>query len=360
MDVVDIYLAFKRKWLIKLIYQVSDLYVVSNDTLKWEKNIDEFLEDCIDTYLAEEDINDEILNEYSEVIDPKILDKIDISLFKVVLNTYNKPKYIISNYSYLNLVFISIILESAIDLYRMSFDHFHKDDVSEILEINILGIDSIKYKKKTRKLNVIISYLEYLSKKNKETFDVLKDDRIDVHLVRLVSKMNYYLCDSEINLKELNEYDDDIVNEVKEDKNIDKRLIPITYQIARLKLLLTLELQKEKITKILYFIDNDNIDDEVTDKIKRLSKSKQLNKYFLFVSNDLEKLKGLSNIFDTALYHSKADKLTKLAQYENMTLVVKKSFWLNNKLDDKKFKNKNITFVTINDKVANRYERKEV
>ena len=72
MDIVENYLYFKRKWLVKLIYQVSSLYDTPLDNLKWEKDIDEFLEDCIDGYLQDLTISDEILSESVFEIDESI------------------------------------------------------------------------------------------------------------------------------------------------------------------------------------------------------------------------------------------------------------------------------------------------
>ena len=93
MDIVENYLYFKRKWLVKLIYQVSSLYDTPLDNLKWEKDIDEFLEDCIDGYLQDLTISDEVLSESVFEIDENLLNQIDINLFKIVLSTFNEASY---------------------------------------------------------------------------------------------------------------------------------------------------------------------------------------------------------------------------------------------------------------------------
>lgn len=358
MDVVENYLYFKRKWLVKLSYQLSAFYDTPNDVLRWEKTIDEFLEDSIDDILLEKEISDDILEDSVFEINENILNHVDINIFKIVLNTFNKPKYIMSNYSFMNLILISVLLESTLDIYRLSFDNYQKSDVEDILEDNIIGLSFIEYKKKSRKLNLVFSYLEYLNKKQKEVFGILGNNEIRLDLIRLSNEYETYICDYDFRILELQNYDDDIVNEVYEDKLNDKRLFIIVYKLLRLKLLLNKELGLNNIKKVLFILDDNIINKEVLKEINKISSNKIINSLILFVSNDINKTYK-SNI-DIIYYYQDNDKFKNTTTYKDKTLVVSKEFLKNNKVDEKRFINNNIKFIVINDNIKYLFKGKEV
>lgn len=358
MDVVENYLYFKRKWLVKLSYQLSAFYDTPNDVLRWEKTIDEFLEDSIDDILLEKEISDDILEDSVFEINENILNHVDINIFKIVLNTFNKPKYIMSNYSFMNLILISVLLESTLDIYRLSFDNYQKSDVEDILEDNIIGLSFIEYKKKSRKLNLVFSYLEYLNKKQKEVFGILGNNEIRLDLIRLSNEYETYICDYDFRILELQNYDDDIVNEVYEDKLNDKRLFIIVYKLLRLKLLLNKELGLNNIKKVLFILDDNIINKEVLKEINKISSNKIINNLILFVSNDINKTYK-SNI-DIIYYYQDNDKFKNTTTYKDKTLVVSKEFLKNNKVDEKRFINNNIKFIVINDNIKYLFKGKEV
>ena len=358
MDIVENYLYFKRKWLVKLIYQVSSLYDTPLDNLKWEKDIDEFLEDCIDGYLQDLTISDEILSESVFEIDENLLNQIDINLFKIVLSTFNKPKYIMSNYNFLNLIFITILLESTIDIYRLSFETLRKDEVEDILENNIIGLSFIKYKKKSRKLNLIYSYLEYLNKKQNEIFSLLKKDDLRVNFIKLINEISTYITNYDFRITDLANYDDDIVNEVYEDKLADKRLVLITYKLLRLNILLNNEINGEKIDKVLYVLNEGVVDNKVLKEINGCSINKEVNNKILLVSNNLNKT--YKTKLDMAYYLKDNKKIKAVSILKDKRIVVNKSFWNKNKKDEKRFIENNVKFITINDNINYLFERKEV
>ena len=358
MDIVENYLYFKRKWLVKLIYQVSSLYDTPLDNLKWEKDIDEFLEDCIDGYLQDLTISDEILSESVFEIDENLLNQIDINLFKIVLSTFNKPKYIMSNYNFLNLIFITILLESTIDIYRLSFETLRKDEVEDILENNIIGLSFIKYKKKSRKLNLIYSYLEYLNKKQNEIFSLLKKDDLRVNFIKLINEISTYITNYDFRITDLANYDDDIVNEVYEDKLADKRLVLITYKLLRLNILLNNEINDEKIDKVLYVLNEGVVDNKVLKEINGCSINKEVNNKILLVSNNLNKT--YKTKLDMAYYLKDNKKIKDVSILKDKIIVVNKSFWNKNKKDEKRFIENNVKFITINDNINYLFERKEV
>jgi hypothetical protein len=358
MDVVENYLYFKRKWLVKLSYQLSAFYDTPNDVLRWEKTIDEFLEDSIDDILLEKEISDDILEDSVFEINENILNHVDINIFKIVLNTFNKPKYIMSNYSFMNLILISVLLESTLDIYRLSFDNYQKSDVEDILEDNIIGLSFIEYKKKSRKLNLVFSYLEYLNKKQKEVFGILGNNEIRLDLIRLSNEYETYICDYDFRILELQNYDDDIVNEVYEDKLNDKRLFIIVYKLLRLKLLLNKELGLNNIKKVLFILDDNIVNKEVLKEINKISSNKIINNLIVFVSNDINKTYK-SNI-DIIYYYQDNDKFKNTTTYKDKTLVVSKEFLKNNKVDEKRFINNNIKFIVINDNIKYLFKGKEV
>ena len=358
MDIVENVFSFKRKWMNKLIYQISSLYETPTNDLVWEKDIDEFLSDCIDSYLLDETYSDDIIKEYYLDVDEELLSKVDLNLFKLVLNTFNKPKYIISNYSFMNLVYISILLESTIDMYRLSFDRFKKDDILEVLNNNIIGLNFIRLKKKKRKINLISSYIEYITKIQIDTFGILDDDKLNLNFIRLLSENDSYIANYNLKLMELSDYDEDIVNEVKEDKEIDKKLITITYSLTRLKIELVKELQKDKINKVLFIIDNNEIDNSIIDYINNTSKIECINSKIMLVCKDISNTIGTK--LDVAYYYDSVGKMKSATEYKNKTLVVNKSFWENNKRDEKRFTTNNIKFITINDNINYLFKRKEV
>lgn len=358
MDIVENYLYFKRKWLVKLIYQISSLYETPTENLKWEKDIDEFLEDCIDDYLQELIISDDVLNESVFEIDDKILNQVDINLFKIVLNTFNKPKYIMSNYSFMNLIFISILLESTIDIYRLSFEHYHKEEVEDILEDNIIGLSFIKYKKKPRKLNLIYSYLEYLNKKQNEIFGLLKKDDLKVNFIKLINEMSTYITNYDFRILDLANYDDDIVNEVYEDKLADKRLVLITYKLMRLKILLNNEINGESISKVLFVLNEDVVDNKLLKEINSCSINKGVNNKILLISNNINKT--YKTKLDIGYYLNDNKKVKDVNILKDKTIVVNKSFWDKNKRNEKRFIENNVNFITINDNINYLFDRKEV
>lgn len=358
MDIVENYLRFKKKWLLKLMYQISSLYDTSEENLRWEKNIDKFLEDCVNSYIDNPKIDDEIFKDSIIEIDEQILNKIDINLFKIVLDTFNKASYIMSNYTFNNLVFITILLESTIDNYRLVFGNYFKDDVELILENNIIGIDFILYKRKNRKLNIIYSYLEYLKKKQREIFEVLYKPDLSVNFIRLITEMNKYIANYDFRIMNLINYDNDIVKEVYEDKLKDKRFSLITYQITRMKILLNEERGKENLNKVLFVI-NDNLESQKFIKeLENLSTNKNINEKILLVSNDVNK--NYDSKLDIAYYYGYNKKLKNIDALKNKTIVVNKSFWNKNKKTEKRFIDNNINFITINDNINYLFEKKEV
>lgn len=357
MDVVENYLYFKRKWLVKLSYQLSVFYDTPNDVLRWEKTIDEFLEDCIDDILIDKVISDEILEDSVFEINEQILNHVDLNIFKIVLNTFNKPKYIMSNYSFMNLIMISVLLESTIDIYRLSFENYQKSDVEDILLDNIIGLSFIEYKKKSRKLNIIYSYLEYLSRKQKEIFGILGNNELKVDLIRLSNEYETYICDYDIRIKELQNYDDDIVNEVYEDKLKDKRLYLLVYKLLRLKLLLNKELGLNNINKVLFILDDDILNKKVLSEFNKLSSNKSINDLLMVVSKDINKVYKTN--LNISYYYEGIDKLKNASLYKDKTLVVKKEFLKNNKVDEKRFISNNIKFIVINDNINYLFKGKE-
>lgn len=357
MDVVENYLYFKRKWLVKLSYQLSVFYDTPNDILRWEKTIDEFLEDCIDDILIDKVISDEILEDSVFEINEQILNHVDLNIFKIVLNTFNKPKYIMSNYSFMNLIMISVLLESTIDIYRLSFENYQKSDVEDILLDNIIGLSFIEYKKKSRKLNIIYSYLEYLSRKQKEIFGILGNNELKVDLIRLSNEYETYICDYDIRIKELQNYDDDIVNEVYEDKLKDKRLYLLVYKLLRLKLLLNKELGLNNISKVLFILDDDILNKKVLSEFNKLSSNKSINDLLMVVSKDINKVYKTN--LNISYYYEGIDKLKNASLYKDKTLVVKKEFLKNNKVDEKRFISNNIKFIVINDNINYLFKGKE-
>lgn len=358
MDIVENYLQFKKKWLLKLMYQISSLYDTSQDNLRWEKNIDKFLEDCISTYIENPQIDDSIFENPVIEINEQLLNKIDINLFKMVLYTFNKADYIMSNYTFNNLVFITILLECTIDIYRLVFDNYFKDDVELVLENNIIGIDFIEYRRRNRKLNIIYSYLEYLKKKQREIFEVLYKQDLSVNFIRLITEMNKYIANYDFRIMNLINYDNDIVREVYEDKLKDKRFSLITYQMTRLKVLLNEERRKENLNKVLFVI-NDNLESQdFINELEKLSTNKNINEKILLVSNDINK--NYNSSLDIAYYYGYNKKVKSIDALKNKTIVVNKSFWNKNKKTEKRFIDNNINFITINDNINYLFEKKEV
>ena len=358
MDVVENYLYFKRKWLVKLSYQLSAFYDTPNDVLRWEKTIDEFLEDCIDDILLEKEISDEILEDSIFEINEAILNHVDINIFKIVLNTFNKPKYIMSNYSFMNLILISVLLESTLDIYRLSFENYQKSDVEDILEDNIIGLSFIEYKKKSRKINLVYSYLEYLTRKQREVFGILGNSELRVDLIRLSNEYETYICDYDFRILDLQKYDDDIVNEVYEDKMKDKRLYTIVYKLLRLKILLNKELGLNNIKRVLFILDDDIINKKTITEINKISSNKSINDKILFVSKDLNK--DYKTNINVSYYYEDTNKIKNASLYKDKTLVVTKEFLKNNKIDEKRFVTNNIKFIVINDNINYLFKGKEV
>lgn len=352
MNFVEQYYDFKNKWYFKIGTLLFDFYINKEPNQQIEVIKYDYLEDLVYAYINKEIIEETKITKKLKEIDVSALNKLENELLRYVLyisNNYPNTKFNPSDY-----IYFAMLLEIIILLYNSAFTGISENAVYSILKENLFRFEFIDFKRKQTKVNILIKYLKYIDKNEDEFFVNLRNKNAMISVTSLSNHRNHFVIDIKNKLPELNNYDDELVASVARNYNYNNKLFILNFNLLIEEIVYLLEKEKFTIDKVIFNIDKYKYNREAINYINTYNSA--VNKYIMFCSKDNTKLNIINGKYDRCVYVD-GDKITNTSEYSGQNILVKKSFWLKNKPESKKYQN--LRFITVSDNIIYKFEKEE-
>jgi len=351
MNFVREYYDFKKRSYMKIGNLLLDSYICKEINSKLNKIRYEYFSDIVNLYVSNEEIDENIIKNVFNIKNDNNLNKLEFDLIKYVVKAsqnYKSIKFNITDY-----IYYTLILEITINMYSNTFTGINRRIINDILKENLFRFEFIDFKKKQSKFNLLMRYLKYIAKNNKQYFRNLKNKNIEINITSLSNHRNYFIIDIKNKLPKLIKYDQELIQSVEKNNDYLNKMFILNFNLLIQQIIYLLEKDKFVIDKVLFSLDKYQYNRLA---VNYLNNYNYMSNYIMFVSSDKSKLDIISSKYERSLF-IKDDEELKNTNYNGLNMLVTNNFWETHKRNSKKYNGLN--FVTINSNISYKFNKEE-